>query len=405
MIACRACETPVEPFMSFGRQPIANAYVKPGSTQPEYFYEMAVGACPKCSLFQLIDHPTPEMVYHDHYAFYSQTSKGMMAHFEKFARDIMDEYLSDDPFVVEIGSNDGIMLKHFAAKGIRHLGVEPSCNVAEVASRAGINTSCAFFGADTAAGYLAEYGQADAIFSSNVITHIPDLRAVGEGVAKLLKPGGVFMIEDPYLFSVLRNTSYDQIYDEHVFVFSATAVQNTFSRYGLELIDAIEQPVHGGSMRYVLGFKGRRPRSKRAQEVLDFERDHGVLDPETYRQFAHRCAQKRDQIRAILQQVKQSGAMVVGYAATAKSATILNYSGVGPDLIDFIVDTTPEKQGTLSPGMHIPIRSASAFSAPYPDYAVLFAWNHRNEIMAKEVDFAKAGGRWISFVPDVKIEE
>jgi methylation protein EvaC len=391
--------------MSFGRQPIANAYVKPGSTQAEYFYEMAVGSCPKCSLFQLIEHPTPEMVYHDHYAFYSQTSKGMMAHFEKFAHSIMDEYLSDDPFVVEIGSNDGIMLKHFAAAGMRHLGVEPSRNVAEVASRAGINTSCAFFGADTAAGYLAEYGQADAIFSSNVITHIPDLRAVGEGVAKLLKPSGVFMIEDPYLFNVLRNTSYDQIYDEHVFVFSATAVQNTFSRYGLELIDAIEQPVHGGSMRYVLGFKGHRLRSKQAQDVLDFERDHGVLDPETYRQFASRCAQKRDQIRAVLQQVKQSGARVVGYAATAKSATILNYSGVGPDLIDFIIDTTPEKQGTLSPGVHIPIRPASEFAEPYPDYAVLFAWNHRNEIMAKETGFAKAGGRWISFVPDVKIEE
>lgn len=405
MVACRACGTPVEKFMSFGRQPIANRFLEPGDTQSEYFFEMEVGTCAKCTLFQLIEQPDPEMMFHDTYAFFSQTSKGMQAHFEGFATYVKDTFLKgDDPFVVEIGSNDGIMLRHFLAAGIRHLGVEPSSNVADAARQAGIDTISVFFGVDTAAAIAEERGLADAIFAANVICHIPDIAGVARGVARLLKPTGVFVFEDPYLGDVLEKTSYDQIYDEHVFLFSALSVRNAFAPHGLELIDCIPQPTHGGSMRYVLGRQGQHPVSERVSERVAWEEARGLGRAETFQEFARACERSRDALVSLLKELKESGKKVVGYAATSKSTTVLNYCGIGPDLISYISDTTPIKQGRLSPGMHIPVRPYADFLADKPDYAVLFAWNHRNEIMAKEEGYMQRGGKWIRFVPDVGIE-
>jgi methylation protein EvaC len=405
MVKCRACGTPVEGFMSFGRQPIANHFIAKEKIGSEYFFQMDVGVCPKCTLFQLIEQPDPNLMFHENYTFFSQTSKGMQVHFEAYAKFVRDNYLGgNDSFVVEIGSNDGILLRHFMKAGIRHLGIEPSSNVAEKAREAGVDTVSVFFGPDSAAKIVDERGQADAILAANVMCHIPDLSGVAEAAATLLKPSGVLIFEEPYLGDVLEKTSYDQIYDEHVFLFSVLSVGNTFGRHEFEVIDCIPQSTHGGSMRYVLARRGVRPVSPSVMQRIKWEEESGLAKPETFSSFALACEKSRRDLVALLRDLKSKGKIVAGYAATSKSTTILNYCGIGPDLITYIGDTTPLKQGKLSPGMHIPVLPYEEFVARPPNYAVLFAWNHRNEIMAKEQDFMARGGQWIRFVPDVAIE-
>src|SRR5262249_12624020 len=244
---CRVCSAKIAPFMSFGRMPIANGFVPPDEANNEYFFELAPVFCEACGMFQLLEQPRPEKMFHEQYAFYSSTSRYMQAHFEAFAHAVMNTVLAEreDPFIVELGSNDGIMLRHFKARGLRHLGVEPSANVAEVARAQGISTISAFFDRKLADGIAAEHGSADAILAANVMCHISDLSGVAAGVQRLLKPDGIFIFEDPYLGDMIAKTSYDQIYDEHVFIFAANSVQRAFAPFALELVDVMPQITHG----------------------------------------------------------------------------------------------------------------------------------------------------------------
>lgn len=407
MTTCRICATPIEAFMTFGRMPIANGFLLPEQFRDEYFFELAPAFCPCCGMLQIIDQPAPEMMFHGNYAFFSGTSRYMQAHFQRFAQQVMDTILPGraDPFVVELGSNDGIMLRNFAAKGIRHLGCEPSENVAAAARAQGVNTLCAFFGKATAEKIRAENGPADAILAANVMCHIPDIHSVAEGFKALLAPNGVVMFEDPYLGDMVTKTSYDQIYDEHVFVFSALSVQNAFARHGLELVNVEAQVTHGGSMRYTLAPTGSRPVSDAVHALLAAERAQGLDKAETFDRFRANCEKSKADLVALLTRLKAEGKRVVGYGATSKSTTVLNYTGIGPDLIEFISDTTPIKQGKFTPGAHIPVKPYEDFTKAYPDYALLFAWNHKAEIMEKEAGFKAAGGKWIHFVPEVGISE
>lgn len=403
---CRVCGAPIEAFMSFGRQPVANGFRRPDDTSPEYFYEMKPAFCAACGMFQIVDQPAAEQMFHGEYAFFSSTSRYMQAHFAKFAQGVMDGHLKgrSDPFVVELGSNDGIMIANFKEKGIRHLGVEPSTNVADVARSKGINCISEFFSAELADKIVAQYGQADFMSAANVMCHIPVINSIAAGVRRLLKPDGVFMFEDPYLGAMIEKTSYDQIYDEHVFIFSAISVENAFARHGLELVDTEAQITHGGSMRYTIAPKGSRPVSDRVVKQLAWEREHGLDKPETYERFRRNCEKSRDDLLALLEKLRKEGKRVVGYGATSKSSTVTAYCGIGPQHVEFISDTTPIKQGKLSPAAHIPVRPYADFAANYPDYALLFAWNHGTEIREKETAFTAAGGKWILYVPDVRIE-
>jgi methylation protein EvaC len=385
--------------------PIANGFLKPDQTKNEYFYELAPAFCEACGMFQLLEQPHPQKMFHEQYAFYSSTSLYMQAHFEAFAHAVINTELTGrkDPFVVELGSNDGIMLRHFKARRVRHLGVEPSANVAEVARIQGISTISAFFDRKLADDIAAEHGSADAILAANVMCHIPDLRGVAAGVQRLLKPDGVFIFEDPYLGDMITKTSYDQIYDEHVFIFSASSVQRAFASFGLELIDVTPQITHGGSMRYTLAPKGSRPVSRNVNEQFAKEAALGLDRAETYLQFKTNCENSRVALMQTLERLREQGKRVVGYGATSKSTTVINYCRITPAHVEFISDTTPIKQGRLSPGAHIPVKAYDEFAKRYPDYAVLFAWNHAAEIREKEASFVAAGGRWIVYVPEVAI--
>ncbi|MDO9580886.1 MAG: class I SAM-dependent methyltransferase [Bacteroidales bacterium] len=404
MKECLICNSQIEPFMSFGQMPLANGFLAPDKFADEYFFELSVASCPCCGMFQLMEQPNREMMFNEHYPFYSGSSKGMAVHFQEFAEHVKKDHLfSTDPFVVEIGSNDGIMLRHFADADIRHLGIEPSFNVAQVAIDNGINTISTFFDEDCASEIVKKYGQADAFLAANVMCHIPCLHSIVKGIGILLKPKGVVMFEDPYLGDVIENTSYDQIYDEHVFLFSLSSISYLFGQHDMEIIDIEPQETHGGSMRYVIARKGMHPVSERVHIQLEKEKSMGLNNPETYELFRKDCEHSRESLMALLQDLRRQGKRIIGYAATSKSTTILNYCGIGPDLIEFISDTTPIKQGKFSPGAHIPILPYEEFLVKYPDYALLFAYNHAKEIMAKEQKFMASGGKWIMYVPEVKV--
>jgi len=224
------------PFMTFGRMPVANGFLAENEIASEYFFELAPAFCERCGTFQLMQQPAPERMFHENYAFVSSSSRHMQSHFKVFAEMVIERVVAvrTDPFVVELGSNDGVMLRHFKHAGYRHLGIEPSENVANLARAEGIHTISEFFDAALASRVVSEYGHADAVLAANVMCHIPDIHAVAAGMARLLAPDGVLMFEDPYLGDMIAKTSYDQIYDEHVFIFSATAVAAAFERHELE---------------------------------------------------------------------------------------------------------------------------------------------------------------------------
>ncbi|MEU5158464.1 class I SAM-dependent methyltransferase [Streptomyces sp. NPDC020875] len=404
MVKCRVCGESVVEFVDFGRQPLSDAFRVPGDTRPEFFFRLAVGVCESCAMVQLMEEVPRDRMFHEEYPYRSSGSARMREHFTATALRLLErECRRDDPFVVEIGCNDGVMLRTVKEKGVRHLGVDPSGGVAETARELGVDVLTAFFEEETARRVRAEHGPADVIFSANTICHIPYLDSVLRGVDALLAPGGVFLFEDPYLGDILAKNSFDQIYDEHFYFFSAHSVRAAAERFGFELVDVERLPVHGGEVRYSLARRGERVATPAVAALLAEEEREEILSLARLRLFAERVHQVRADLIGTLRGLREEGKRVVAYGATAKSATVTNYCGITPELVSFVCDTTPEKQGRLSPGAHLPVRPGEAFSEPYPDYALLFAWNHAEEIMAKETGFREAGGRWITYVPEVTI--
>lgn len=402
---CRISGGPLQSFTDFGRQPLGNGFLSAADFDAEYFYPMVAGFSPDSLMYQLVEQPEPEKMFHEEYAFFSSTSRFMATHFAKFAEQVIQsEYLSEvDPFVVELGCNDGIMLQNFVRAGIRQLGIEPSRNVAQVANTKGVRTLSEFFSPAVADRVVQSDGQADAFLAANVMCHIPDMNGVVQGIRALLKPTGVVMFEDPYLGDIIEKTSYDQIYDEHVFLFSAHSIQHLFQLAGMELIDLQPQNTHGGSMRYILGHAGAYPISDSVRRILEKERDLGLHKAEIFDGFNQNVAKSKADLVKLLTDLKSSGKSIAGYAATSKSTTIFNYCDIGPELIDYIADSTPLKHGKFSPGVHIPIKPSETFRTNPPDYAFLLAWNHAEEIMENEKAFAEGGGKWITHVPHVHV--
>ncbi len=404
MSRCRSCQSPLEPFISFGPMPVANGFLGAEDFGHEAYFGLEAAFCTACTLVQLVSPVPPEKLFHGSYPFLTSSSAFMTQHFHRLGDQVRSGLGSkESAFVVEIGSNDGTLLQPLSAAGIRHLGVEPSANVAEMARAAGVDTLCAFFDGPLARGIVSDHGKADVILACNCFCHIADLHALAAGIRTLLKPQGVLVFEDPYVGDILRLTAYDQIYDEHVYYFSLAAVERWLGAYGLEVIDAQPQPVHGGSMRFTAARRGERRPAPSVARVRALESSEGLHRPETYARFRSRVERSRDGLVALLQSLRDRGSRVVGYGATSKSTTVLNYCGIKPPLLEFISDTTALKQGKFSPGAHVPVLPHTNFTADYPEFALLFAWNHAAEILAKEEGFRKAGGKWIRYIPEVEI--
>ncbi|MCP2167747.1 class I SAM-dependent methyltransferase [Goodfellowiella coeruleoviolacea] len=401
--SCLVCTGPVTQFLDLGRQPLSDAFPAPGDDlSREYFFRLALGQCSTCTMVQLLEVPPAERMFHQTYPYRSAGSAVMREHFARVAELLLDG--RTDPFVVEIGSNDGTFLRTAAERGVRHLGVDPSGDAALEAAARGVRVRVDFFTEPLARHVLAEHGPADVVFSANTVSHDPNVNSILRGVAALLAPDGVFVFEDPYLGSVLANTAFDQIIDEHVLFFSARSVVGLLHRAGLELVDVERLPVHGGQIRFTAAHTGARPAAAAVDELLAEEDALGVHRMSRLREFAARTADRRRALVALLRRLRAEGARVVGYGATAKSATVANYCGLGPELVSAVIDATPAKQGRLTPGTHIPVLPPEAFGPGTADYALLFAWNHAEEIMAKERAFAEAGGRWVRYVPEVSVD-
>ena len=401
--SCRICSNEVIECLDLGSQPVSSAYPRDPADDSGYRFRLAVGVCSSCTMVQQLEEIPPSSMFGGSYPFRTSTSRRMASHFRTTAQQLMGGLPQDrDPFLVEIGSNDGSLLRSVAEEGVRHLGVDPSGEAASRGIPSSVRVLVDFFGEKTAKAVRKEHGEADIVYSANTVSHISDLVEVMRGLDVLLRRDGLFICEDRYLADIVHNTYFDQIYDEHFYLFSVRSVKNLAERFGFELIDAEHLDVHGGSLRYTIARKGTREVSPAIFELLARERASGLDDPTTYLGFGSRVEGIRDGLVGLLRDLKEQGATVIGYAATAKSTTVLNYCGIGPELLPFICDSTPEKQGRLTPGALVPIRSPEAFR-PYPDYALLFAWNHATEIMARESAFTDSGGRWITYVPEVRV--
>ena len=390
---CKVTNKSITPFMSFGKMPIANGFLDEKDFSNEFFFNMEVGFNEELSLFQLNDHPKPEKMFNKNYPFFTGSSEYMKRHFKNYA-EFVKKYLKTNSRIIEIGSNDGTFLKNFDNSENYIVGVEPSKNVADLALKNNIPTINEFFNINNAKKLKKFIGNTDLICASNVICHVPDLNNLIEAVDLLLNKDGIFVFEEPYLGSMFEKVSYDQIYDEHIFIFSASSISKIFAKFNFFLIDALPQITHGGSMRYVLK-RFKNSENENLKKIFNYENEKNLNKIDSCLKFKKNCELSRENILNKIKTFKDKGKTICGYAATSKSTTILNYCNIGTNYIDFICDTTKEKIGKFSPGKHIPIKDMNYFHKNMSDCIYLFAWNHKEEIFNKEKNFK---GEWFSHV-------
>ena len=395
---CKITSEKIKPFMTFGKMPLANGFLDKRDFDSEFSYEMEVGFSQKVSLFQLNDFPNPKKIFNDKYPFFSGSSEYMKTHFNKYAEWLKRDYLKSDSKLIEIGSNDGTLLKNFIKTDVNYIGFEPSKSVADEAIKNNIKTVNTFFNTETIQNFKEFKKNTNVICAANVVCHVPNLKNLISSVDELLASNGVFVFEEPYLGSMFSKVSYDQIYDEHIFMFSLTSIKKIFNLFDFDLMDAFPLPTHGGSMRYIVGRKNKHKVNSRVQKGLDLEKKQKLDDLQSCLEFKKKCEISKEKVSDYLKKLKKEGKKICGYAATSKSTTILNYCNLDTNIIDFICDTTNEKIGKFSPGVHIPIVPISHFHKNLPDVAYLFAWNHKDEIFSKEKEFIKKGGKWFSHV-------
>ena len=395
---CKITGEKLSPFMSFGKMPSANGFLDKKDFNNEFFYEMEVGFSKKVSLLQLNEFSNPVKVHNERYPFYTSSSQNMKKHFNQFAHWLKEKYLQSGSKLIEVGSNDGTLLENFKNSNIDVIGFEPSKTIAELANKKNIKTLNKFFNFQNLEEINSFHSSVDVICSANVIAHIPDLKDVIKSVDKLLSSKGLLVFEEPYLGSMFSKISYDQIYDEHIFMFSVSSINKIFNLFDFELVDVLPQVTHGGSMRYVIGRRNKHKKSEVISKFLDEEQRKKLDTIESCLDFKKACELSKKMTLEKLNKFKADNKKICGYAATAKSTTVLNYCNIGNDIIDFICDTTSEKIGKFSPGMHIPIVPMSHFKKNIPDVAFLFAWNHKEEIFLKEKEFKQNGGAWFSHV-------
>jgi methylation protein EvaC len=404
MSLCKVCSQELETIIAFGKMPVSNKFVSDIQAD-EYFYDLSVGFCPACFMVQLEHCVDPEMMFSKDYAYYSSTSETMLDHFKIMANEIADKVLGKpSPFIVELGCNDGIMLKHIADRNLAHLGIEPSANVAEIAREKGVNVIEKFFSADISKEIIEKQGHTDIICGANVMCHIEDINSVFQGIYISLKPDGLLMFEDPYLYDIILNNSFDQIYDEHIYYFCGLSVSVLAQRHGLQLVDMIPQNVHGGSMRYYIKKGNNNNVSQNVEHYISQEKYLNLHTLKGYIPFKDKVEKICYDFNKTLKEIKSKGYRIASYGATSKSATLLNYSKIGADLIEYVSDTTPTKIGKYTPGTHIPVKSRKYFLSDSPPYTVLLAWNHKREIFEKEKKYRESGGKFITFFPEIKIE-
>jgi hypothetical protein len=403
---CRGCGgRRLQRFLELGPTPLANAFLaSPEEFAAEPAFPLDVYFCETCALVQLLDVIDPEVLFRD-YIYLTGTSRTIAAHNRSYARTVVDLLgLQPGDLVVEVASNDGSLLRCFQPYGVRTLGIEPARNIAAMARDAGIETLDCFFGTATARAVRASHGPARAVLGNNVLAHVDDTQDFLRGAAELIGPDGLVITEVPYLRDFVDRLEYDTVYHEHLCYFSVSALMRLCEEVGLRIVRVDRLPIHGGSIRMYAGPVERH--GDHAREVLALaveEREAGLTTLPRYQRFARDVAANRDRLRDLLAALVAEGKSVAGYGAPAKGNTLLNYCGIGPDLLPYTVDKSPLKVGRYTPGMHLPVLPVETILARQPDYVLILAWNFAGEIMAQEAEYRARGGRFIIPIPEPTI--
>jgi len=399
---CRHCQTELKlNFIDLGTAPPSNTYLNEGDLrQPEKYFPLRVMVCTECWLVQTEDFADAAELFSHDYAYFSSFSTTWLRHAEDYVAAMISRFnLGPGSLVAEIAANDGYLLHYVRGNGIPCFGVEPTHSTAVAARAKGIEIVEEFFGTQLA-GILAGQGkQADLIVANNVLAHVPDINDFVSGFATLLKPGGVATFEFPHLLRLVDENQFDTIYHEHLFYFSLTALTRLFARHGLAIVDVERIPIHGGSLRLFIAPEAGAQPTVRVGALLAEEAAWGVDDFGVYAGFAERVAELRDDLRALLRELKSGGARIAAYGASAKGSTLLNYCDLGQEYLDFVVDRSTVKQGYHTPGTHLRILPPEHLLEVMPDYVLLLTWNFAEEILAQQAEYRKRGGRFIVPVP------
>ena len=404
--SCRLCSSrALERVLSLTPTPPANAFVTAVERdRPQPVFPLDLHFCRDCGHVQLLTVVDPRVLF-ENYVYVSGTSPVFVRHFEAYADDVMRYFsLERGALAVDIGSNDGTLLGFFQKAGLRILGIDPAKAIAEAATARGIPTIAGFFTPASAARIRAEHGPAAVITANNVFAHIDDLSGVTEGVRSLLSPDGVFVFEVSYLVDVIEKTLFDTIYHEHLCYHSVRPLIPFFRAHGMELIEAIRVDSHGGSLRGIARLAGGKwPVGASVAAALETEAKMGLERPDTFRRFGQNIDAIGVELAGLLKGFKRDGRAIAGFGAPAKATTLMYHFGIGSDIIDFIVDDSPLKQGLFSPGLHVPVVPGSVIAERHPDYLVVLAWNFAASIIAKNAAYRDRGGHFIVPLPRVEV--
>jgi SAM-dependent methyltransferase len=397
---CRSCGgADLSVFLSLGDLPLSDGFLSKrqlASLEPRYPLDVAF--CPDCALVQILKTVPPEELFGEDYPYFSSFTDTLLRHAQSNVAARIDERrLGPESLVVELASNDGYLLQYYQAQGIAVLGIDPAPAPVEAARGKGIETLLEFFGHDLAARLVAQGKRADVIHGNNVLAHVADTNGFVKGISILLKDDGVAVIEAPYVKDLIDHGEFDTIYHEHLCYFSVTALKNLFERHGLHLNRVEPLAIHGGSLRLFV-----EKHDSPGESVLHYLKEEerlGLTRHEYFADFSARVTQIRNELSTLLRDLKRRGARIVGYGAAAKGTIMLNYVGIGSDILDFVVDRNVHKQGRYVPGVRLPIAPPETILSEQPDYVLILPWNFKEEIMSQQAEYRRRGGRFIVPVP------
>ena len=400
---CRMCTgTDLFEFLDLGYTPPADSFLANNKKdKTEIYYPLSVLMCNDCGLAQLSHVVAPEILYCNEYPYDCSVTSSGRAHWDSFAKNTIEKLrLKGEQFVVDIGCNVGVLLQAFKAQGMKVLGVEPANNISEIANKRGIPTEISFFSPALAKKIVKKHGQANLITATNVFAHINDLNSFFEGINILLAKKGHLILEFPYLKDLLENLAYDTIYHEHLSYFAVKPLKSYLTSLGFTIHQIEHQKIHGGSLRLTIARSSEAQESAEVSEYIRQEIQGRIFDKTQLITFSEKVQKNRTDLTWLLHSLKHSGKKIAGISAPAKGMTLLNYCGIGTNLLEFISEKTPLKIGRFTPGLHIPIVSDEELIDLKPDYCLLLAWNFKDEIMKNLSTFSNQGGKFIIPLPE-----
>jgi 2-polyprenyl-3-methyl-5-hydroxy-6-metoxy-1,4-benzoquinol methylase len=406
---CRFCNHPLtNTFVDLNSSPPSNSFLTAKQlNEGETYYPLLLHVCEQCFLVQIDEYEKADSIFNEDYVYFSSYSSSWLKHCEQYCNMISKRLgLNESSLVVEIASNDGYLLQYFHKNNIPVLGIEPTKGTADVAISKGVRTEVEFFGEQTATKLSAKYGKADLLIGNNVLAHVPNINDFVKGLKIELKSDGVITMEFPHLLKLIEECQFDTVYHEHFSYLSFTTVEKIFAAQGLTLFDVEEIPTHGGSLR-IYGqhqeYTTSRAITSNVATLKEKEKQFGLTDINSYKEFQQRVNQVKYRFLEFVIQQKKSGKKIAAYGAAAKGNTFLNYCGVKADLIDFVVDISPYKQGKFLPGCHIPVVNEEKLKAEKPDFIIILPWNIKAEIM-EQLSYVKDwGAKFVTAIPELRI--